>query len=217
MKRFLTILLTLLGSAVYAQQQSAYLGIGTNGIGLNYERNFLPQFSAGGSINYFTIKGATVNYLLDNFVKTDYKTNSLQLEGFVKWYPQFNQEKISNRLYAKVGLAIRLNPSYEANSTFMDKTMIGSFELNPNQVGYVNIDVRTNRVQPMLAGGYRIVDKQKFFVNSELGVYVHGSPQVRMEATGTLHLNTVNQESIQAKINKYKYFPLLNIQAGIKL
>lgn len=220
MKGILTILLSLLGITCFAQQQRASFGIGTNGASLSYEKSIHPQFSAGTSVNYFLIKGSTVNYLLENFVKTDYNTNSLQLDGFVKWHPQINQGKNNNvntnRLYIKAGLSLRLNPSYVANSTFMDKTMVGSFELNRDQVGYVNIDIRTNRVQPMLAAGYSIVDKEKFFINTEAGVYFHGSPNVIMEATGTLYLNTVNQQAIQDKIYKYKYFPLLKIETGIK-
>ena len=98
----------------------------------------------------------------------------------------------------------------------MDKTMIGSFELNKDQVGYVNINIQTKHIQPMLAAGYSIVDKKKFFINTEAGVYFHGSPNVIMEATGTLHLNTVNQQAIQDKIYKYKYFPVLRIETGIK-
>lgn len=220
MKGILTILLTLLGSACFAQQQWASFGIGTNGAGFSYEKNVHTQFSAGTSLNYFLIKGSTINYLLENFVKTDYNTNSLQIEGFVKWYPQINQRKNnnnnSNRLYAKAGLALRLKPSYVANSTFLDKTMIGSFELNRDQVGYVNINIRTNRIQPMLVVGYSVVNKKKFFINTEAGVYYHGSPVVNMEATGTLHLNTINQQAIQEKIYKYKYFPLIKIETGIK-
>ena len=221
MKGILTILLALLGSFCYAQQQKASFGLGTNGAGFSYEKSFHPQFSTGASSNYLLIKGSTVNYLLDNFIKTDYKTSSLQLEGFVKWYPQINKGKNSNanqnRLYAKAGLAIRFNPSYVANSTFMDKTMVGSFELNRDQVGYVNIDIRTNRIQPMLAAGYSIVDKKKFFINTEAGVYFHGSPNVIMEATGTLHLNTVNQTAIQNVASKYQFYPLLKFETGIKL
>jgi hypothetical protein len=212
LKGILTILLALLGSFCYAQQQKASFGLGTNGAGFSYEKSFHPQISAGTSINYFLIKGSTVNYLLDNFVKTAYKTNSLQLEGFVKWHPI----KKSDRFYAKAGLALRFNPSYVANSTFLDKSMIGSFELNRDQLGYVNIDIRTKRIQPMLGAGYSIVDKKKFFVNTEAGFYFHGSPLVQMEATGTLHLNTVNQQAIQDKIYKYKYFPLLKLETGIK-
>ena len=209
-----------MGCACFAQQQRASFGIGTTGIGAAYEHPIQKQFSAGASVNYLLIKGSTVNYVLDNFVKTNYNTNSLQLESFVKWYPQFNQGKSTstnqNRLYAKAGLALRFNPSYAANSTFMDKSMIGSFELNPDQVGYVNIDIRTKRIQPMLAAGYSIIDKKKFFINTEAGVFFHGSPNVIMEATGTLHLNTVNQQAIQETIYKYKYFPVLRIETGIK-
>lgn len=205
--------MTLWVSICFAQSQRAFFGLGSNGATIGYEQSFLPQFRVGAATNFLHLNGTLVNYVLDNWIKTDYKTSSLQIEGFVKWYPQ----KKAQRLYTKAGLALRLNPSYVANSTFMDKTMIGSFELNKDQAGYVNIDIRTNRIQPMLAAGYSIIDKKKFFLNTEAGVYFHGTPEVNMEATGTLHLNTVNQKAIQDKIYKYKYFPVLKIEAGIKL
>ncbi len=221
MRGILIILCTLLGNACFAQLQRASIGIGTNGISAAYEHPIQKQFSFGSAVNYLFIKGTAVNYLLDNSVKTDYKTNSIQFEGFVKWYPQSNQRKSTtvnqNRFYTKAGLAVRFNPSYDANSTFMDKTMIGSFELNKDQVGYVNINIRTNRIQPMLAAGYSIVDKKKFYINVEAGVYFHGRPNVNMEATGTLHLNDINQAAIQKTASKYQYFPLLKFETGIKL
>ena len=221
MRGILIILCTLLGNACFAQLQRASIGIGTNGIGVSSELQIKKQFSFGSAVNYLHIKGTAVNNILDNSVKTDYKTNSIQFEGFVKWYPKTNQRKSTtvnqHRFYAKAGLSVRFNPSYVANSTFMDKTMIGSFELNKEQVGYVNINIQTKHIQPMLAAGYSIVDKKKFFINTEAGVYFHGTPQVSMEATGTLHLNDVNQAAIQQTLNKYRYFPLLKIETGIKL
>ena len=221
MKGFLTILCTLLGGACFAQVQRASIGIGTNGIGVSSELQIQKQFSFGSAVNYLLVKGTTVNTILDNSVKTDYKTSSLQLEGFVKWYPQTNQSKSStvnqNRFYAKAGLAVRFNPSYVANSTFMDKTLVGSFELNKDQVGYVNINIRTKHIQPMLAVGYSIIDNKKFFINTEAGVYFHGSPNVIMEATGTLHFNTVNEAAIQRAISSYQFFPIIKIETGIKL
>ncbi len=51
---------------------------------------------------------------------------------------------------------------------------------------------------------------------TEAGTYFHGRPKVEMQATGTLHLNTINQAAIQRKIINYRYYPLLKIETGIK-
>jgi hypothetical protein len=69
----------------------------------------------------------------------------------------------------------------------------------------------------MVAIGYAFVDTKQFFMNAEIGTYFHGRPQVSMEATGTLHLNDINQAAIQKTASKYQYFPLLKIETGIKL
>jgi len=95
--------------------------------------------------------------------------------------------------------------------------MIGNFQLTPDQVGYVNINVKTNAIQPMVAIGYPLLNGEKIFMTAEAGTYFHGAPNVTMEATGTLHLNTVNQRAIQNVASKYIFYPLLKIEAGIKL
>ena len=95
--------------------------------------------------------------------------------------------------------------------------MIGNFQLTPDQVGYVNINVQTSSIQPMAAIGYPIIEGKKFFMQIEAGTYFHGRPKVSMEATGTLHLNTVNQTAIQNVASKYQFYPLLKFEAGIKL
>ena len=221
MKGFLTILLTILALSCFAQQERIALGLGTNGLGISYEREIQKQLHWGATANFQYIKGNVKNTILDNVVSSDYKTSSMQLEGFVKWYPRIANKKSKNifnsRLYAKGGLALRLNPTYTANSTFWDKTMIGSFELNKDQVGYVNINIKTSTLQPMLLAGYTVFNGKKFYANAEAGMYFHGRPKVEMTATGILHFNTVNEAAIQRAITSYQFFPIIKIETGIKL
>jgi hypothetical protein len=143
------------------------------------------------------------------------------LEGFVQWRPfiasNLKGNNFKENFFVKTGLALRMNPELKTNSTFWDKTLIGSFELTPDQVGYVNINVRTRSVQPMVALGFTLIDSKKLFMQIEAGTYFHGQPKVSMNSTGTLHLNDVNQAAIQKTFNKYQYFPLLKLETGIKL
>ncbi len=221
MKVFLTISLTLLGTLCLAQQDRLLLGMGTNGLNIGFEKELHKQFSLGTSLSFLQVYGNVTNVVFDNQISTNYQTNSALLEGFVKWHPRFKPDeknpKKQSRFFAKAGLALRFNPSYSALSTLLDKTMIGAFELNKDQVGYVNVDIKTNKIQPMLGFGYTIIDKKRFFVTTEAGAYFHGRPKVEMQATGTLHLNTINQDAIQRKITNYRYYPLLKIETGIKL
>lgn len=232
MKSFLTTLVTFLSIGCFAQHRLA-IGASTNGLGVSYRQPINTRLDVGGSINYLQLKGNTKNIILENVVNSNFKANTPLLEGFVQWKPfagndkQFSDDIVNGtannysafkeRFYIKSGLAIRLNSKFSTNSTFYDKTLIGSFELTPDQVGYVNMNITTNKVQPMVAIGYALIDNPKFFMQAEAGTYFHGTPKVSLEATGTLHLNTVNQTAIQNTINKYKYFPLLKIETGIKL
>ena len=92
MKGILAIVLTLLGSFCFAQQQKASFGIGTTGIGVAYEHQVQKQFSIGSSVNYLLIKGTTVNYVLDNFVKTDYNLDKT-LSNFIEFVRENDYKK----------------------------------------------------------------------------------------------------------------------------
>ena len=233
MKFYLTAILTLLSICCIAQQKIA-IGASTNGLGISYRHTINSAIDVGGSFYYLQFKGNTKNVILDNVVNSKFAASSPLLEGFVQWKPfsttngkklsddvvdNSNNEKSSFRekFYIKSGLALRLNAKFSSNSTFWEKTMIGNFQLTPDQVGYVNINVRTRTIQPMAAVGYTLLDSKKMFMQLEAGAYFHGQPQVNMEATGTLHLNTVNQTSIQNVASKYQFYPLLKLETGIKL
>ena len=211
------------------------MGASTNGVGVTYRHSINSVIDVGGSFYYIQVKGNTQNVILDNIVNSNFAASSPLIEGFVQWKPfaAANANKLSDdvvddqysnnsspfreKFYIKSGIAVRLNASFKSNSSFWDKTMIGTFQLTPDQVGYVNINVKTNNIQPMLAIGYPLLNREKIFITAEAGSYFHGAPKVSMEATGTLHLNTVNQRAIQNVASKYIFYPLLKIEAGIKL
>jgi hypothetical protein len=216
----LTIVLTTFSICCIAQQKIA-IGASTNGLGISYRHVVNKKIELGGSLYYLQLKGNTQNVILENIVNSKYTANTPLVEGFMQWRPFINASMkgmhFKERFFVKTGLALRFNPNFKANSTFWDKTFIGNFELTPDQVGYVNINVKTNKIQPMVAMGYAFVDTKQFFMNAEIGTYFHGRPQVNMEATGTLHLNDINQSAIQKTASKYQYFPLLKFETGIKL
>lgn len=234
MKSFLTTILVFVSVVCFAQHRVA-LGASTNGLGVSYRYSINSLIDVGGSFNYIQLKGNTKNIILDNVVNSNFAASSPLIEGFVQWKPfsAANANKLSDdivndaysktssafreKFYIKSGLALRLTPKFSSNSTFYEKTMIGNFQLTPDQVGYVNINVQTSSIQPMAAIGYPIIEGKKFFMQIEAGTYFHGRPKVSMEATGTLHLNTVNQTAIQNVASKYQFYPLLKFEAGIKL
>jgi hypothetical protein len=232
LKFLLTIVLTTLSICCIAQHKIA-IGASTSGLGLSYRHVVNQEIEVGGSLNFLSLKGNTQNVILENIVSSKYTANTQLLEGFVQWKPLLGQNtKTGNnnanvnsnkgtafkeRFFVKTGLALRMNPEFKTNSTFWEKTMIGSFELTPDQVGYVNINVRTRTIQPMAAVGYTLMDSKLIFMQVEAGTYFHGQPKVNMVSTGTLHLNDVNQKAIQDVASKYQFYPLLKLETGIKL
>ena len=233
MKFLLTIGLTTLSFCCIAQQKIA-IGASTNGLGLSYRHVVNQEIEVGGSLYFLSLKGNTQNVILENIVSSKYTANTQLIEGFVQWKPfsAANGKKLSDdianrteskkstfkeRFFVKSGIALRLNPRFNTSSTFYDKTLIGAFELTPDQVGYVKMNIATNIIQPMAALGYTLFNNGKFFMQAEAGSYFHGRPVVTMEATGTLHLNTVNQTAIQNVASKYQFYPLLKFETGIKL
>lgn len=202
-------------------------------MGLSYRRVINQEITVGGSLYVLELRGNAKNIILENIVNSKYTANTQLMQGFVQWKPLLhsnnkNENAVSSistvkgrqfkeRFFVKTGLALRMNPSFKTNSTFWNKTMIGGFELTPDQVGYININVRTRRLQPMAALGYSLLDSKKIFMQVEAGSYFHGKPIVSMKSTGTLHMNDVNQKAIQDVASKYKFYPLLQFETGIKL
>jgi len=234
LKLYLSTILVFVSFVCFAQRHIA-VGASTNGVGVSYRHSINSVIDVGGSFNYIQLKLNTQNVILDNIVNSNFAASSPLIEGFVQWKPfaAANADKLSDdvvddlysnnsspfreKFYFKSGIAVRLNASFKSNSSFWDKTMIGNFQLTPDQVGYVNINLKTNTIQPMVAIGYPLLNGEKIFMTVEAGTYFHGAPNVSMEATGTLHLNTVNQTAIQNVASKYQFYPLLKFEAGIKL
>ncbi len=221
MKFYFTILAVFAVFCCSAQQQKLAIGIGTTGTNISYESTIKKEFSFGGSVSLLHLNGSMMNVIYDNLVISKYNISTAIIEGFVKWYPTLNNKnypkKINDRLYAKAGLAYNTNPSYSLNSTFFEKTYVGEMELTKEQVGYVKTNFITNRIQPFLMAGYSFINKQQFFANVELGSYLHGRPQIEMEATGILHSNVMNQEALQKVFSSYQFYPVLKLEFGIKI
>ena len=238
MKSIVTILLSLLSLGCFAQHHLA-IGASTNGLGISYRSSVNSSTDLGISANYFRVSGNTKNIILDNIVKSDYNAISTLLEGFLQWKPfsgssnkkeeikeednivkrgkERSNSNFKESFFVKTGLAVRFNPRFNTSSTFHDKTLIGSFELTPDQVGYVNMRIATNIIQPMASLGYILFNNNNFFMQAEAGGYYHGKPIVNIESTGTLRMNDVNQTAIQNFASKYIFYPLLKIETGIKL
>lgn len=220
MKSYFTILGVFAAFFCSAQQQKLAIGIGTNGTSISYESALKNEFSYGGSVSLLKLNGTVINIIYENPVISKYNINTTIIEGFVKWYPKFKKIKssinVQDRFYAKTGIAYNINPNYSLKSTFFEKTYVGDMELTKEQVGYVKTNFITNRIQPLLMLGYNIINKQQFFANVELGSYLHGKPQIEMEATGILHSNMMNQEALQNIFSSYQFYPVLKLEIGIK-
>jgi hypothetical protein len=219
--KFLLTIISVFISICCIAQHKIGIGASTNGLGLSYRHVVNEKIEVGGSLYYLRLKGNTQNVILENVVNSKYTANTQLLEGFVQWRPfnssKFKGNQFKESFFVKTGLALRMNPEFNTNSTFWDKTLIGSFELTPDQVGFVNINVRTRSIQPMVALGYTLIDGKNIFMQIEAGTYFHGQPKVSMKSTGTLHLNDVNQAAIQNVASKYQFYPLLKLETGIKL
>ena len=206
------LLITILSIAVLfsSAQDRLSIGLGSNGIGASFQGKINSKFSIGSSATVLALQGSMQNSVLDNILSTRFRTSTLLVEGFAKW-------QANKRMFVKGGLAYNHSPVYRAHSTFYEKVLIGSFELNKDQVGVVNTTVRTNRIQPFIGMGYSVINNKKWFLDLEGGVFFHGRPSTTMDATGVLHLNDENEATIRRLITPYFFFPLLKIETGIKI
>lgn len=214
------ILLLFIPCLTIAQKDAVSFGVGTNGIGLNYQHQITPRLSAGLGASFIYLNANFQFQALNEIITNDVRTQSAQLEANLSWYVRLRKKshpKASKQpFFIKAGIAARIDPSYYAETTLRNKPAIGSFQLTEEDVGYIYSSVLTQLLQPMLSIGFKPINKEQFFLQLETGAYYHGRPQLKMDATGLLNANDVNQESVQKVLNKYQLFPLIRLEAGFK-
>ncbi len=220
MKKIIFFIAILITTTVNAQlNNSLLLSGGSNGFGFSLQRQVSAKFAFGISGNSLNASTKLFHYFAGKIIKTKASTNSLQAEAFVKWYPMgqdYFGDYERNRLYVRAGAALRQDPTYNGSTSFWDKFEFGDFVLTQDQIGSVDMKITTNKIQPFAGLGYNIINSYRFAISAEAGSFYHGTPSMKVSASGILQSNAMNEAQLNEIVSTVKFLPYLRIEAGIK-
>ncbi len=190
-------LLALIFSASCGRAGAAGIGLraGSTGLGADFGWGIAPTL--GGRIG---ISGGSFNTDVDTSEVTyDAKAKLGMVNGFLDWSP-LGPFRITAGLIAnnnKVDLS-----GTPRNATFAGTSVTGT--VKPE-----------HSVAPYLGIGYGNVWTPGVNFYFDLGVMFQGSPQVSLDCSpaGSPQCNQVaaEQQRVQDELNKYKYYPVLNL------
>lgn len=220
MKKTIFFIALLITTSVNGQlNNSLLLSGGSNGFGFSLQRQASAKFAFGVSGNSLNASTKLFHYFAGKIIKTKAITNSLQAEAFVKWFPMgqdYFGDYERNRLFVRAGAAFREDPTYFGSTSFWDKFEFGDFVLTDDQIGSVNMKITTNKIQPFAGVGYNIINSYRFAVSAEAGSFYHGTPSMKVTATGILQSNEMNEARLNEIVSTVKFLPYLRLEAGIK-
>jgi len=219
-KKIIFFIALLITTSVNGQlNNSLLLSGGSNGFGFSIQRQTSAKFAFGVSGNRLNASTKLFHYFAGKIIKTKAITNSLQAEAFVKWFPMgqdYFGDYERNRLFVRTGAAFREDPTYFGSTSFWDKFEFGDFVLTDDQIGSVNMKITTNKIQPFAGVGYNIINSYRFAVSAEAGSFYHGTPSMKVTATGILQSNEMNEARLNEIVSTVKFLPYLRLEAGIK-
>lgn len=220
MKKVIFFTLLIFSSTVKGQLKNNFLlSGGSNGFGFSLQRQVSAKLAIGVSGNSLNASTKLFHYFAEEIIKTKATTNSLQAEAFVKWFPMgkdYFGDYERNRLYLRAGAALREDPTYFGSTTFWDKFEFGEFVLTEDQIGSVDMKITTNKIQPFAGIGYNIINSYRFAMSMEAGSFYHGTPSMKVSASGILQSNDVNESQLNEIVSTINFLPYLRIEAGIK-
>ena len=220
MKKYIFFLALLFTTTVNGQLSNSFLlSGGSNGFGFSIQRQVSAKLALGVSGNSLNASTKLFHYFAGKIIKTKASTNSLQAEAFVKWFPlgeDYFGDYERNRLFLRAGAALRQDPSYSGSTSFWDKFEFGDFVLTPDQIGTVDMLITTKKIQPFVGLGYSIINSYRFNISAEAGSFYHGTPAMKVTASGILQSNAMNEAQLNEIVSTVKFLPYLRIEAGIK-
>lgn len=234
---FTLLLLTLFGSAVFAQDTiqkpkapaTTSVAIATSpskkglGIGLNLSTNGI-----GGQLAYSFLKSGKLSLRLEgryltykqNKIKYNVSGSSLLIDGkaeigsagaMIDYHPF---SKSSFKLV--VGYAMLLN---QINGTaYTDQYYkLNDIVISPEVIGGFDMGIKVNSGAYIGLGFGRAVPKKRFGMSLEVGAYYIDKPTVTFKAKGMFAPTSSQESVIGGNMATYNWLPMLNIGLNFRL
>jgi len=188
----------------------AGIQLSTNGIGFQFARSIHATnkfiLKIGGTYLPINIK----NYASDfsgTKLSTNLSINLGAIGAYVDWHPFGNSFKITG------GLAYLLT-NLNGTSIIKDSVVQGELKLDPNKVGNIKTEIKTNPIAPYLAFGFgRSIPKHRLGFGVELGTYYIGAPKVSFVCSGILEPSSSNEAKLNEnlKVNQFLHQLVFNV------
>jgi len=123
-------------------------------------------------------------------------------------------------VYLSAGVFYNMN-TIEFESKATEPQTIGNIEVTPETLGTIKYTLNPNEVCPYLGIGFgHTISRNKLVAfNFDLGAIYHGSPKVKLDATGMVSptANPEQQQLLQDNVKQWQFYPFLNFQLSFRI
>lgn len=187
--------------------------------------NLSKAISDKSKINLSLLYRTSAPVLYQNWGRYPMVMNSDISSGIINFRYDFfpfldiEKYKIFRKVKLTAGLQYVENPNYSFKASLRDAVKWGQLTFSQEEVGWVDLTLKTNKLQPTLGIGY-----DGFFITKKLtfgfdagGVY-SGYPIVKMLAHNMLEQTVDNAPRLEYNLRSYNVIPYLqfNIQYHFK-
>jgi hypothetical protein len=223
-KQTLTILAISLSNFAFSQSDKAiYTSVSSLGAGIGYQQQFHGKFSYDVNINYVNLQPSMlVNFLAKvSQHRITARVNSLHGEASIKWHPwgsEYYGEYERNKFFVRAAISYKNSADYNVYSDFQLKRPNRKFDGTDTAIGRINIDLRTNKIQPYLGVGFQALrGDSRFILNIETGLYYQGKPDYTINEKGPRSYNVQNSTRAKKYLNSAVIYPQLKIAFGYRI
>ncbi|MBI1316905.1 hypothetical protein GC167_08630 [bacterium] len=189
------------------------INFGLNGAGVDYA--YMP-----GEMLAFRGRFQTLPFTLniddlefsETYVGVDGSLNFTNLDLLVDFYPFKSSFKIVG------GLGYFFNNRITSKGFFVDDLQLGELVVEPNDIGYVEIQSEWAKLAPYFGLGFgKAVPNSRIGFGFELGTYYGGSPDVTIIATDMLSETSQEEAELEENLKDYAWIPYLNFRLSIRI
>jgi hypothetical protein len=187
--------------------------------------NVSKAISGKSKINFSLLYRTSAPILNQNWGKYPMVMNSDISSGILNfrydYFPflEIEKYKILRKVKLTGGVQYVENPNYSFKASLRDAVKWGQLTFSQEEVGWVDLNLKTNKLQPTLGIGYDgfFIDKKLTFGFDAGGVY-SGYPIVKMLAHNMLEQTVNNAPRLEYNLRSYSVIPYLqfNIQFHFK-
>lgn len=186
----------------------------TNGIGFQIARSIHPTnkfvLKLGGTYLPIEIKNYPFEFT-GTKLSSNLSINLGAIGAYVDWHPFGNAFKITG------GIAYLLT-NISGTSVVKDSVVQGEIKIDPNKVGNIKTEIKTNPIAPYLAIGFgRSIPKHRLGFGVELGTYYIGAPKVSFVCSGLLEPSSANEATLNENLKGNQFLPQLVFNLTFKL